>query len=663
MALLASLKNIFRPSYKYIYMAGDYGVNVVDMDIAALYASQPNLRSVVSFLADNAAEVPLKVFNRKSDTDRPRVIDSTAALLMWQPGPDLTAFEFKRRMYSDLLLYERFMTLILPDKETDSGWALWPVPALWIQGYKGANPYSPDYIIIAPPSGAIEVPADKFILFHGYDPEDPMRQVSRIKALSESLYEQIESSKFRRQMWHRGGRFNAYVTRPKDVAPWSDQAFERFKDTFKNSWAGDNGGEAGAMPILEDGMEIKAIQFNAKEAEWSESVKLSREDCAAVYHVNPAMIWPGTGQTYASAKDNARALYNDCLEPILMQATDRLNLVLLKRIGEPKGNYIAYDITVKTEGTYEEKIQALSSAVGAPFLSRNEARARLDLPALPGGDDIITPLNVLVGDLASEHDTDPTVERYNSLTQAIEHAREILAIKEAEPKQNRKTRGKPTEDEKSRIAKVYRDFFKRQAKSVLAKLGAEVEDWWDEDRWNNELTDDLFKEAFDISAAVGEESVENLFDDGKYDAKRTENYIKAMCRKRAEMMNQVTHDEIEDALDDKLSEDAEKSTPEGVFENAEDNRADSAGAAFAGALVSWAAMEACNQNDDGHAKIWKTWLVTSGNPRASHAQMDGERVPYDEPFSNGAMWPGDIDALDVEEVANCQCVIEIEVEA
>ena len=74
-------------------------------------------------------------------------------------------------------------------------------------------------------------------------------------------------------------------------------------------------------------------------------------------------------------------------------------------------------------------------------------------------------------------------------------------------------------------------------------------------------------------------------------------------------------------------------------------------------------MEACRQNDDGHAKIWKTWVVTSGNPRASHAQMDGERVPYDQPFSNGAMWPGDVDALDVEEVANCQCVIEIEIEA
>ena len=374
---------MFRPRITYIY-GGDYGVRVADMTAAQLYRTQPNLRAVISFLADNAAQIPIKVYDRASDTDRPRVLDSTAALLLNSPNKDMTAFEFKRWMYSDLLLYERFLTLIVPSKETDSGWELRPIPSGWIQSYKGKSPFAPEAIILCTGNSTsqVEVPADEFILFHGYDPTDPMRQFSRISALKETLHEQIESNGFRRQMWHRGGRFNAYVTRPKDVAPWSDAAFQRFKETWKSSWAGGDASDAGGMPILEDGMEIKTVQFNSRDAQWAESVKLSREDCAAVYHVNPAMIWPGSGMTYASAKDNARALYNDCLAPTLMQATDRLNMALLPRIGEDKRHYIAYDITIKTEGTYEEKIATLSSAVGAPFLSRNEARARLDLPAI-----------------------------------------------------------------------------------------------------------------------------------------------------------------------------------------------------------------------------------------------------------------------------------------
>lgn len=654
MAIFSGLRNLFRPQITYVY-GGDYGVSIANMDAAELYRTQPNLRAVVSFLADNAAQIPIKVYERASDTDRPRVHDSPAALLLQNPNPDMTAYEFKRWMYTDLLLYERFLTLIIPSKETESGWELRPIPAAWIQSYKGASPFAPEYIVVGTNRGTapIEIPANKFILFHGYDPTDPMRQYSRISALKETLHEQVESNKFRRQMWHRGGRFNAYLTRPKDVAPWSETAFNRFKETWKASWAGSEAGEGGGMPILEDGMEIKTVQFNSRDAQWAEAVKLSREDCAAVYHVNPGMIWPGSGQTYASARDNARALYNDCLAPTLMQATDRLNMVLLPRVGEPKNHYIAYDITIKTEGTYEEKIATLSSAVGAPFLSRNEARARLDLPAIEGGDDLITPLNVLTGGLASPRDTDPTEERYNSAPQKI--------LKKSEA---RKSRGKPTDEEADRISKVYKSFFKRQAESVLPKLRAKSEKWWNEERWNKELAEDLFEEAYGLSASVAKETVRKLFDNGDYDPGRTEAFIRSMCKRRAEMINQTTYKELMEALEaDEDDEDSEalKATPEGVFEHAEENRAESAGLAFAGALIGWAAMEACRQNSRPGQNVFKTWVVTSGNPRASHAAMNGETVQYDEPFSNGAMWPGDIDNLDVEEVANCHCVLEVEI--
>lgn len=651
MTIFDGIRNFFRPKITYIY-GGDYGVNVANMDAAQLYRTQPNLRAVVSFLADNAAQIPIKVYERASDTDRPRVLDSPAALLLAKPNPDMTAYEFKRWMYSDLLLYERFLTLIVPSKATDSGWELRPIPAGWIQSYKGKSPFAPEAIVIGTGQGTgqIEVPANRFILFHGYDPTDPMRQYSRISALKETLHEQIESNGFRRQMWHRGGRFNAYLTRPKDVAQWSEPAFQRFKETWKASWAGEDAAEGGGMPILEDGMEIKTVQFNSKDAQWAESVKLSREDCAAVYHVNPGMIWPGSGQTYASARDNARALYNDCLAPTLMQATDRLNMVLLPRVGEPGNHYIAYDITIKTEGTYEEKIATLSSAVGAPFLSRNEARARLDLPAIEGGDDLITPLNVLTGGLASPRDTDPTIERYNSAPQHI--------LKKSE---TRKSRGKPTEEEGEQIASVYRSFFKRQRDSVLPKLTAKTAKWWNEERWNKELAEDLYEKAFKLSVSTARETVKKLWDNGEYDPDRTEEFIRSMCRRRAEMVNQTTYKELLEALEAEEDDDGLKATPEGVFENAEENRADSAGFAFAGALISWSSMEACRQNERPGQNVFKTWVTTSGNPRASHAAMNGETVQYDEPFSNGAMWPGDIDNLDVEEVANCHCVLVVEV--
>ena len=55
MALFDGLRRLFRPNYYYVY-SGDYGVRVCDLDAAQLYKTQPNLRAVISFLAENAAQ-------------------------------------------------------------------------------------------------------------------------------------------------------------------------------------------------------------------------------------------------------------------------------------------------------------------------------------------------------------------------------------------------------------------------------------------------------------------------------------------------------------------------------------------------------------------------------------------------------------------------------
>lgn len=55
----------------------------------------------------------------------------------------------------------------------------------------------------------------------------------------------------------------------------------------------------------------------------------------------------------------------------------------------------------------------------------------------------------------------------------------------------------------------------------------------------------------------------------------------------------------------------------------------------------------------------KRWVVTSSNPRATHAALNGQVVEMGSAFSNGARWPGD-PILPVAERANCRCMVEFE---
>lgn len=329
MGLFDNLRALFAPRV-YRYALGPSIPTIADMTVAQLYRTQPNLRAVVGYLSDNAAQVPWKVYRRVDENDRVRVRDSTAALLLDHPNPDMTSYELKRRIFSDLYLYDRHLSIVAPDASTDSGWQLRPIPATWVTGYEGSDPFAPESVYIRNPAGRqIAVPRGRFILFHGYNPEDIAGHLSPVEALADVLHEQVESNSFRRQMWRNGGRFNAYIRRPAEVEDWTDEQFERFRQSWDESWGGRSASQGGKMPILEDGMEIRTVPFSAHDAEWSTAKKLGREDVAGVYHVNPALIWPGDGQTYASAKENARALYNDTLAPMLMQVVERVNAIML----------------------------------------------------------------------------------------------------------------------------------------------------------------------------------------------------------------------------------------------------------------------------------------------------------------------------------------------
>lgn len=61
--------------------------------------------------------------------------------------------------------------------------------------------------------------------------------------------------------------------------------------------------------------------------------------------------------------------------------------------------------------------------------------------------------------------------------------------------------------------------------------------------------------------------------------------------------------------------------------------------------------------DNEEFEMEKQWIaIEDGRTRLSHshAGVDGERVPLDQPYSNGLMFPGDPDG-DAEEVCNCRC--------
>jgi hypothetical protein len=80
--------------------------------------------------------------------------------------------------------------------------------------------------------------------------------------------------------------------------------------------------------------------------------------------------------------------------------------------------------------------------------------------------------------------------------------------------------------------------------------------------------------------------------------------------------------------------------------------------ALAASMVTTSANFAARDTAEKSGAATKTWRVTSSNPRASHAAMNGETVALSENFSNGLAWPGD-PAGDADDNAECKCALVI----
>lgn len=651
MGIVNSIKSLLSRNVYYINTPAHESM-VLDLDYAAIYRTQPNLRTVVTYLADNVAQLPIKVYSRESDTDRKRITDNTTAKLLSMPNPDMTKYELMRATVSDLLIYDRCVWLVLPDDDQESGWQIRQIPPTWIVNYRGRSAFAPQEIDVIAGNGTFvqTIPTSNFIIFHGYNPEDPSRQVSPIESLRQTISEQLEANEYRTQVWKNGGRMSSYITRPKDVQPWSPEQAKRFRDSFRENWSG-KGARSGGTIVLEDGMELKSLTVNAKEAQWYEAKKLSREEVAGVYHVNPALIWHTDGSTYASAKDNARALYSECLSPLIAQVTERVNTFLLPKVGEERGIYVELDMQAKLASSFEEQASVLSTSVGGPWLTVNEARARMNLPAIEGGDALIKPLNVSTGyeeAIGGSNDgQEPAAD--DEEPQGTEK-RSAGTSSKAEPT---RVKAHPTEEEAESFEKALRSFFERQGRSVLPKIGAGGE-WFDFERWNRELADDLepilmasaSKKGADVARAIGSE----------FSEARIAAYIRKMAEGRSESINNLTSQRLKRAVNG--ADDESEPTPKQVFADLQSERSKTYGASMAAAVVGWAALEAVRQAGPSSQGAMKTWVVTSDNPRASHAAMNGETVPYGAEFSNGLEWPGAWTG-DPAETCGCQCEVEI----
>jgi HK97 family phage portal protein len=593
----------------------------------AIWRSQPQVRTVTSFLARNIAQLGIHVFRRVGDTERERLADHPIASTLSRPNPDTTRYELIDALVHDLAIYDNAYWLKI--RRTDGGVGLLRLPPRRVEP-RGDNWLTPEQYRLTGSRGWVDYTADQVVHFRGYNPTDPRIGVSPIETLRRILAEEAAAATYREQLWRSGARAASVITRPVDAPQWSEAARSRFLLEWRAQYSGD-GPHAGGTAILEDGMSLEGNAFSAEQAQYIQARKLTREEVAAAYHIPLPMVGILDHATFSNITEQHKQLYQDTLAPWLTAITQRIELRLLPEYADTDRVYLEFNLAEKLRGSFEEQATSMQTMVGAPVMTRNEGRARLNLPPLDGGDLLVTPLNVLIGGQASPTDSAPR----GRITGA-------------------KARAPQRWDEK--YAEVLTKFFDRQAKAVLAKLGASkargkasaaIDDVFDRDRWNTELAADLYTVNVGAAVAAARQVLEEYgTDPDEFDEDTVLAWLAANADGVATGINDTTADQLAEAL---AGDDPVDNTRR-LFEIAVASRAAQIAVTQATAMNGFGSSEGAKTV----GLTTKTWVTRSARPRPSHARMDGETVAINERFSNGARWPGD-STLSPDERAGCMC--------
>lgn len=370
-----------------------------------MWKTQPALRTVVEFLARNIAELGLDVFERNSDTDRKKVKEHPLSKMLdnpW-PGSKWTKYRLVNWTVQEYLIFNS--AVWLKGVADDGSRGVLPVPRRYIEP-RGENFFFPDYYRLTGTKGHRDLDPDEVVHFYGYNPDDPKDGWSPVETLRQLLAEEYASGKYRELMWKNGARISGYISRPEKAPRWSDTARNRFKADW-SAYSTDM--QAGGTPVLEDGMTWNAGGITPKDAQYIEARQLTREEVCVAYHINPAMMGLVKGQQSGNMPELHQMLYADTLGPLLEMLQQDIERQLLPDL-DPAGAskiYVEFNLRKKMQGSFEAQAAAISASVGGPWMTRNEGRALYNLPDLDEAEDLIVPMNVTEGGLASPRDTAP----------------------------------------------------------------------------------------------------------------------------------------------------------------------------------------------------------------------------------------------------------------
>ncbi len=605
-----------------------------------MFAKQDAFRTVAEFIATNMAQVPFNLYRRDPDNGRTKLrpADNPLALALSEPHPTTTQFRWIEALQLDMVLHDRWAAVVV---EVDGRLQLVRLPARRVSfALDPLHRITHAVVWDAELRKKLPLPIERVLFDVGYDPRTSNKTTGGMPiagTLAASANELKAGADWRSKLLSNGPKVPMYIYRPKDAPGWKKEDRERFETSMERY----SDERAGFAPVLADGMEMRAApQLLQDNVQYAETRKAAQIEFAIAMHIPPEVIGYREG-TFSNLEAYREQVYIDVLGGRFAAFRQALNQGLRRADMLGADLYVEENLGARLNANPQAQAAVLQTQVGAPVRTRNEARAMLNLSPIEGGDDLIVPLNVTTGGLASPTDTAPkTLARIGGpSTKAIEAGPALSLLA--------RTRDRFASDLRAGLAK--------QRTRILDVLGnanapGSLADAFDFLVENEAIASLILPHSYQL-ALVGAKGVLDRFNEKSegFDPELMLPWLTKASSSQATQLNTGTFRR----LSERIVGPEWRTAVDELLAHVVDEQSAVWAQTIATASSSFGANDAAKASGLGV----KTWRHSGGpDSRSSHAALDGETVALDEVFSNGMRWPGDPQA-GADETASCHCSV------
>ena len=402
----------------------------------------------VNEIANGAASIPFKVYQGDVELESHPLIS-----LLERPNPMQASVEYFQALYSFLLLSGNSYALSSGVNQVPTELYLLRPDRVEIEPSDTSVPKSYKYKLNSqvvakyeadPVTGQSEVKHFKL-----WNPLDDYLGLSPLMAAAVDLDQHNMIARHNIGLLNNGARpSGAIVFKPQDdlgnAMTLTETQRQQVMRDLEARFTGEK--NAGRPMLLEGDFDWKEMAMSPRDMDFLQNKHMAAKDIALCFGVPSQLIGIPDSQTYANVQEARLALYEETIIPLARRVESDLNEWLAPSFGDDIS--IEYDVdaipamTERRRRIYENVVAAVREGI----ISRNEARDRLGLEPINGGDEVFIAANLFplggpevaqdegvdpedaakaaYGDFKEEIDTDV----YTTEEEAVARGREIGCV-------------------------------------------------------------------------------------------------------------------------------------------------------------------------------------------------------------------------------------------